>query len=317
MTFPFALPFAIAAAVLVLPLPVAAVAQTQAISPAPVAGPAPVDPPAKTILFVGNSFTFGAGSAAMRYKVDSVTDLNGDGIGGVPAIFKQFTQQAGLNYEVSLETSPGKSLEWHWTNKRDVIDRRWDYVVLQDYSTLDPKNPGNPAKLIDYSGRLASLFEARNGRVDVSLTATWSRADQTYKQGGAWYGKPIYQMAIDLARGYAEADKKHKNIDRVNPVGLAFNCAMEAGFADFNPYDGISFDQVDLWTHDQYHASTAGYYLEALTVFAGVTGKDPRSLGRGERAASDLGLSSDQAERLQKVAWAATQGQACRDLAKR
>lgn len=268
----------------------------------------------KTILFVGNSFTFGAGSAAMRYKADTVTDLNGDGIGGVPALFKQFTEQAGLAYDVSLETSPGKSLEWHWTNKRDVIDRRWDYVVLQDYSTLDPKEPGNPAKLIEYSGRLATLFEVQNPKVDVSLTATWSRADQTYKPGGAWYGKSIYQMAVDLARGYDQAAKVNKGVDRVHPVGRAFNCAMEAGFADYNPYDGIRFDQVDLWTHDQYHASTAGYYLEALTVFAGVTGKDPRSLGRGERAAQDLGLSADQAERLQKVAWATIHGEPCSTL---
>src|SRR3546814_11654997 len=62
----------------------------------------------QTVLFIGNSFTFGANSAAIRYRADSVEDLNGDGIGGVPALFKAFTEQAGLDYRVSLETSPGK-----------------------------------------------------------------------------------------------------------------------------------------------------------------------------------------------------------------
>ena len=55
---------------------------------------------AKTILFVGNSFTFGANSAAHYYKSDTVTDLNGPGaggktVGGVPAFFKAFTEGGG------------------------------------------------------------------------------------------------------------------------------------------------------------------------------------------------------------------------------
>ena len=52
--------------------------------------------PSRSILFVGNSFTFGADSDAMTYRKDSVTDLNGDGMGGVPALFKRFADQAGL-----------------------------------------------------------------------------------------------------------------------------------------------------------------------------------------------------------------------------
>ena len=41
---------------------------------------------AHSILFVGNSFTFGAGSPVRKYHPDQVTDLNGEGIGGVPAL---------------------------------------------------------------------------------------------------------------------------------------------------------------------------------------------------------------------------------------
>src|SRR3546814_10461379 len=73
----------------------------------------------QTVLFIGNSFTFGANSAAIRYRADSVEDLNGDGIGGVPALFKAFTEQAGLDYRVSLETSPGKALKWHWERSEE------------------------------------------------------------------------------------------------------------------------------------------------------------------------------------------------------
>ena len=50
----------------------------------------------ETILFVGNSFTFGQHSAFHYYRSGSVTDLNAPGpngktVGGVPAIFKAFS----------------------------------------------------------------------------------------------------------------------------------------------------------------------------------------------------------------------------------
>ena len=60
-----------------------------------------------SVLFIGNSFLFGSGSAVRFYRADTVTDLNNEGIGGVPALFKSFTQQAGLDYDVSLETRGG------------------------------------------------------------------------------------------------------------------------------------------------------------------------------------------------------------------
>src|SRR5262249_42743157 len=71
-------------------------------------------PPAvPSVLFIGNSFTFGEGSPLKTWRPDSVADLNHEGIGGVPALFKAFTKQAGLDYDVSLETHPGVGLDYH------------------------------------------------------------------------------------------------------------------------------------------------------------------------------------------------------------
>ena len=39
-----------------------------------------------SILFVGNSFTFAAGSPVRFYRADTVTDLNKEGIGGMPGV---------------------------------------------------------------------------------------------------------------------------------------------------------------------------------------------------------------------------------------
>lgn len=271
--------------------------------------------PPQTILFVGNSFTFGAISPVWKYRADSVTDLNHDGVGGVPALFKLFTRQAGLNYAVSLETSPGKSLKWHWDNRRTVIDRAWDHVVLQEYSTLDADAPGNPANLIAYAKRLVDMVAARNPKVEVSLTATWSRPDQVYLKTGHWYGQPIAQMALDIRRANDQAARSAPMINKVHPVGQAFTCAIAAGVADPNPYDGTSFGQIDLWSWDQYHASTFGYYLEALTIYADVTGKDPRTLGADEVAAQELGISPKIAMQLQRIAAAAVAGTPCDKVA--
>ncbi len=272
---------------------------------------APTAPP--TVVFIGNSFMFGAGSAVRFFRPSSVTDLNGEGIGGVPALFKAFAIQAGRDYVVSLETSGGKNFDWHVENKAAVIGRAWDFVVTQGYSTLDQKKPGDPALLIRSAKQLADLLHAKNPKVDIRLVATWSRADQVYPEKGAWHGKPIAQMALDVRVAYNLAAAGSPAIRAVIPVGEAWNRAMKTGVADPNPYDGISAGQIDLWTHDHYHASSYGYYLEALMIFGDLTGLDPRSLGKNERAALELGLSANQAAALQQVAFdelSATRGRA-------
>ena len=55
------------------------------------------------ILFVGNSYTHGGITAVENYNTSAITDANGTGYGGVPGIFKQFTVDAGLNYNVTIE----------------------------------------------------------------------------------------------------------------------------------------------------------------------------------------------------------------------
>ena len=257
---------------------------------------------AKTILFVGNSFTFGALSPVQTYKANTVTDLNRGGVGGVPALFKAFATQAGLDYDVSLETVPGVGLDHHYAEKRTLLDRNWDEVVLQSFSTLDQNHAGDPALLVRYAGVFSDMLHARNPAVKIYLTATWSRADLTYPPRTPWYGKPIAQMGKDVDAGYRLAAQKTPGVAAVIPVGLAWNRAMDGGLADPNPYDGISKGQIDLWAPDHYHASTYGYYLEALLVFGRVTGRDPLSVGLGDSSIRDLSLDPAIIRKLQQIA---------------
>ena len=160
-----------------------------------------------TILFVGNSYTFGRVDPVLTYNAAHVRDLTQpQGVlhggtdpalpfvsgapftnltgtnsypvgtinpatgaeftsysphsqtvawGGVPGIFKQFTVQAGLDYEVSLSTRNAASLRGHflntansnWDLRGNIGSQRWDQVVLQEQSdeALSPRTVIDPA----------------------------------------------------------------------------------------------------------------------------------------------------------------------------
>ena len=161
---------------------------------------------ATSLLFIGNSFLYGYGSAVRFYRTNTVTDLNNGGIGGVPALLKSCTLQADLDYDLSLETRGGSGLHFHLNEKLGVMGRRgWDKVVMHGYSTLDAEKPRDPAKLITTAKRMAEFLRARNPDVELYLLATWSLADQTYVENGAWAGTPIDQMGRDVRAAFDKA----------------------------------------------------------------------------------------------------------------
>ena len=259
---------------------------------------------ATSVLFIGNSFTYGHGSAVRYYRADTVRDLNREGQGGVPALFKSFTQQTGLDYDVAIETRGGTGIDWHLANKLSVITQQpWDIVVAHGFSTLDAKKPGNPEQLVQTALQLAQALQAKNPKADLRLEATFPRADETYGPKGAWFGKTIGDMARDVRAGYDLAAKTSPVIKGVIPVGEAWVRAMDAGIADSNSLDGVDAGKLNLWTFDPYHASVAGYYLKALVVYGSLTLRDPRSLGGNECSGFELGLSVPQIKALQQVAY--------------
>jgi hypothetical protein len=257
-----------------------------------------------SVLFIGNSFTYGYGSATKYYGADSVTDLNNDGIGGVPALFKSFTEQASLDYDVYLETRSGSALDFHLKNKLSVIGTQpWDKVVMHGFSTLDSEKPGDPALLIETTVKMSSFLQKLNPSVEVFLTATWSRADLIYQANRHWSDTPVEKMALDIRAGYDKAAASAPTVKAVIGVGEAWTAAMVLGIADTNPYDGIEFGKISLWSWDYYHASTYGYYLQALVIFGNLTGVDPRSLGTNECSGFELGMSQREVNMLQQAAF--------------
>jgi len=137
------------------------------------------------VLFVGNSYTFGRVDPVMSYHADAVHDLTeamwiadptGSNAfephpwGGVPAIFKRLTEQAGLDYDVSLSTRNAASLRGHflnlnpagWDLRGNIASQRWDQVVLQEQSDEAlPKQEGlasNPDWFVNYVDKIENFI---------------------------------------------------------------------------------------------------------------------------------------------------------------
>jgi hypothetical protein len=173
---------------------------------------------------------------------------------------------------------------------------------MHGFSLLDADKPRDPAKLIATSKQMADFLRSKNAGVETFLISTWARADNVYPEKGAWHGTNVETMTRDVRAAYDQA-AKNANVKMVIPVGESWLRAMQTGVADSNPYDGIEANKLNLWTYDSYHASTYGYYLQALVIFGSVTGLDPRSLGDSECSAFELGLSRAEAKSLQQVAF--------------
>ncbi len=258
----------------------------------------------RTILFIGNSFTYGARSTAERYNPEAVTHLSGmmKPTGGVPALFKTFTEEVGLDYAVSDQVigSTGLGVQFALLKRRPPVP--WDVVMLQDLSMLDKERDGDPAEHVRNAAAIAAYVHEANPKAEVDLYSTWSRPDLAYHDPNPWLGKPITALADDVAAADEQALAASHDLHLRVPVGGAFNRAIREGVADENPYDGIDPGKVNLWASDNHHASTPGIYLAALMIFGKVTGIDPLSLGPREHAASRLGLSQDLARSLQHIA---------------
>ena len=137
-----------------------------------------------SVLFVGNSYTFGRNDPVMSYNAANVSDLthamsnaNSTGSnafephpwGGVPGIFKQFTVQAGLDYEVAMSARNAASLRGHflntnpagWDLRGNIGSSAWSKVVLQEQSDEAlPRRPGlasNPEYFKAYASKIADF----------------------------------------------------------------------------------------------------------------------------------------------------------------
>jgi hypothetical protein len=134
------------------------------------------------ILFVGNSYTFGRVDPVLSYNAANVHDLTAafnavssagsnpfepHPWGGVPGIFKKFTDESGLNYDVSISARNAATLRGQflntanaaWDLRGNVASQVWNTVVLQEQSDAAlPPGRGKNANLAQFNA-YADQFE--------------------------------------------------------------------------------------------------------------------------------------------------------------
>ncbi|MFL5243435.1 MAG: DUF4886 domain-containing protein [Gemmataceae bacterium] len=203
------------------------------------------------VLFIGNSFT-------------ARNDL--------PGLIARLAAARGKTLHHRLLSASGASLRRHWNAGQAlqaIKDGRYDYVVLQEQSTLPIKN----AKRMHENVRL--FDEAiRASAAKLALYMTWARRNA-----------PDSQQAITDA--YTSIGRE---LDAtIVPVGLAWQRFLS------------EHEQPVLHDRDMSHPTLAGSYLAACVFLAVLFQENPVGIG-----VEIAGLARKDLALLQKAAWQAS-----------
>jgi hypothetical protein len=201
------------------------------------------------ILFIGNSLTY-------------VNDL--------PKMVSELAKAGGQRPLVyDRETPGGCTLEKHWKDGKALAKiqaRKWDYVVLQEYSTGPLLKRDS---MFDYGKKFDA--EIKKQGTKTLLYMTW-----------AYQGRLEDQPAISKAYMDLAADLKAE----IAPVGNAWEAAI------------LADKKLVLHQNDKKHPTATGTYLAACVFYATVYDKSPEGLP------GNIGkLTDEEARPLQVIAW--------------
>jgi hypothetical protein len=242
------------------------------------------------VLFIGNSYTFGAG-----------------GTQSVPKIFDALAVAGGQEAPlVEMCTTGGTDYKFHYEKSQaSIAQEPWTHVILQNHSTR-PTHVSHIDEHIKYGTLLYDSVIENNTDTQVMLYMTWARAANHPLISGKSTSKSFAscdEMLGELRTGYnalaASINSAHP--DRkpvvVNPVGEAW---MHVG--GNLPSSDPEF--IDLFDKDNHHGDDRGYYLSACVHYSMIYNKSPEGLYQ-EAPVQALGLnvSADEAAFLEKTAW--------------
>jgi len=204
-----------------------------------------------SVLFIGNSFT-------------ARNDL--------PGMIASLAAAAGRRLDHRLISAGGASLRMHWNKgeaARAIRDGRYDFVVLQEQSTLPVKNAARMHENV-------RLFDAaiKDAGAKTALYLTWARAHAPESQ------RAITQAYESISREIGAT---------LVPVGVAWERLLARR------------DRPVLHDKDASHPTAAGTYLAACVFFATLFGQTPAGVGEPPE-----GVSEGEAKVIQETAWAVT-----------
>jgi len=249
------------------------------LSCVPRAAAGPSAPRPLRVLFIGNSYT---------YNNNLPDQLVALGQSAVPPV----------RIQTRTVARPGVRLQQHWERGEALAALQqgpWDYVVLQEQSTLglllidgrhevnDPDRTFHP-----YARRFTE--EARKVGAQPLFLLTWARRDTPESQAR------LTQAYMSVARELGAP---------IIPAGLAWARTRQ------------EHPDIPLYHQDGSHPSPAGSYLTACALYATLTGRSPVGLAsvltghpmpegvlNPAKTVTLASLAPADAEHLQAMAWA-------------
>jgi len=199
------------------------------------------------LLFIGNSFT-------------ARNDL--------PGMLAALAVAEGVRIDHRLISVGGASLRTHWNKgeaRRAIHDGRFDFVVLQEQSTLPVKNAARMHENVRLFDGLVKQAGAK-----TALYQTWARkhapeTQQAINEAYESIGKELGATVVPVGRVWEQFIQKHER-----PV---------------------------LHDRDGSHPTAAGTYLSACVFFATLLGRSPVGVGEGVE-----GLEPGEVKLLQQAA---------------
>jgi hypothetical protein len=216
------------------------------------------------VLFVGNSL------------LGTVNTVTGE---ATPALVRRLASSAGRPLDVTTVIHSGYTLRQTWDDGLAASAlsgaRRFDFIVLQEYSTLVATNPSIAAGtlLTTYAPTFARALKP-GGR--VVLFKNWALVDPA-----PFPSRAAATAAIDA--NYASLSAALATPNLLAPIGGEFETIIAA--------KGTSY----LIAADGKHPNDTAIYLDAVTLCGILLHESPRNL-------ADLYLSTPVAENLRSVA---------------
>jgi hypothetical protein len=239
---------------------------------------------ADDVLFIGNSFTFGAMAPEVQRH------------GGVPKLFEEIARAKGHEVTTSAVTAGGKDWGYHLAQSKTaaaLAAKVWTWVVLQDFST-QPTSMGSVAKFMANGETFSDRIAAHSPGAGIVLYETWARpAGKFFANAPGGMSGPDEMMA-QLHQNYASLEKDLAARNANRPVREAL---VGTAFARIKAeFPGIVVDAADA-----HHATAEGYYEAALLMDEAIYGESvkgaPNTFFNGA-----LVIPPDEAGELQKVA---------------
>lgn len=190
----------------------------------------------KSILFIGNSYTY--------YN------------GGVDVMLKNIALAEGDTLYTESLTAGGASFSSFCNNPETfarIRSRAWDYVVLQEQSQLPSFPPSQvETECYPFAKQLCDSIRANDSCTQILFFMTWGRENGDQSNCANYPPLCTYDgMQQRLRESYVQMADDNNAI--VVPVGLAWKYVRD------------NYPEIDLYQSDESHPSVEGTYLAALT----------------------------------------------------